>query len=113
MKHCEVSMKLPYSEMNFVNVKKRKAGVEVHTAITNAVRKKYKKEVNVASRFLPETPDVHEIDASSTAEALSSQEAEAIVQPAMDPQAEVESLKAQTQLLMSQAISDLSVASEI
>lgn len=55
---------------------------------------------------MPETPDIHDLTPGTTAEEVSSQEAEAIVQPVMDPQAEIEELKTQTQILMSQAVSD-------
>ena len=100
----DVLIKVRYTDMKYVYVKKRKAGSELNLA--EPVRKKHKKDVTVASWFLPETPDIHDLAPDTTAEEVSSQEAEAIVQPVMDPQAEIEELKTQTQILMSQAVSD-------
>ncbi len=102
----DVLIKVRYTDMNYVYVKKRKAGSELNLAVAEAVRKKHKKDVTVASWFLPETPDIHDLAPDTTAEEVSSQEAEAIVQPVMDLQAEIEELKTQTQILMSQAVSD-------
>ena len=87
-------------------VKKRKAGSAFNLAVAEAVRKKHEKDVTVASWFLPETPVIHDLAPGTTAEEVSGQDAEAIAQPVMDPQAEVEELKTQTQILMSQAVSD-------
>lgn len=76
--------------------------VLVNTAIADAVRIKHKKEVHVTSWFLPDTPDIHGISPHTTAEELSSQEAEAEVQPVMVPQDQIDSLKTQTDLLKTQ-----------
>ncbi len=62
----------------------------------------HKKEVHVTSWFLPDTPDIHDISPHTTAEEWSSQEAEAEVQPVMDPQDQIDSLKTQTDLLKTQ-----------
>lgn len=58
----------------------------IDLAVGEAVRKKHKKDVTVASWFLPETPDIHNFAPDTTAEKLSSQDAEAELQPAMDTQ---------------------------
>ena len=93
-------IKVRYTDMKYVYVKKRKAGSELNLAVAEAVRKKHKKDVTVASWFLPETPDIHDLAPDTTAEELGSQEAEAELQPALDTQAQLD-------LLMSQATADM------
>lgn len=90
----DVLIKVRYTDMKYVYVKKRKAGSELNLAVAEAVRKKHKKDVTVASWFLPETPDIHDLAPDTTAEEV------------RNPQAEIEELKTQTQILMSQAVSD-------
>ena len=95
-----------YTGIKYVIVRKRKSGSDLSAAIADAVRKRHKKEVHVTKWFLPNTPDVHDISPDATAEELSSQEAEAEVEPVMDPQAQIDSLKTQSDLMMSQLSSD-------
>ena len=103
----KVQLKLRMSGIKNVRIKKRKAGIAINAAVVKEVMAKHKKTVTVVHWCVPGRHGFAVPSEQTTAETLSSQEAEAQIEIEPDLQTQVVNLRDQLDLFTRQVASDM------